>query len=141
MAERRRAERFGELLAYAVIGLLLLGFGAWQYAGNRAAAGVGNLTQQRYASLLPALREAQRRGEVARTGSVEAWVRHYYERRRHAQHWTDRDVEEDAARFAAWQRQQEHSSFGPSLWGLLLSALVASLVVKTLQSGALRLSV
>jgi hypothetical protein len=62
MAERRRAERLGELLAYAVIFLLLFFVGAWQYSGNRAAtrttrlgAGGGLTQHQQYAELLPAV--------------------------------------------------------------------------------------
>lgn len=77
---------------------------------------------------------------MARAGSVEAWVRHYYQRRRL---YSDGDVDVDeAARYAtAAQHQHQQRASGPSLWALALTALVASLVVKALQSGALRLSI
>lgn len=88
----------------------------------------------------PQLREAQRRGNVARAGSVEAWVRHFYQHRRL---YGDGVLDVDAAarHATAAQHQHQQRASGPSLWALALTALVASLVVKALQSGALRLSI
>ncbi len=86
---------------------------------------------------------------MARAGSVEAWVRHYYQqqqqrRRQQHQRWDGDDAfdVEAAARFAARQQQQhQRPRSGPSLWALALTALLASVLVKAWQNGALRLSV